>query len=77
MLNKGLEMIDIIKEKIHELLENNTVKGVVALTHANGHVGPCLFQKGDDLENLSLGDGENPGDTRYPLNKVLITLARN
>lgn len=77
MLNKGLEMIDIIKEKIHKLLENDAVKGVVALAHANGHVGPCLFQKGGDLENLSLGDGENPGDTRYPLNKVLITLARN
>ena len=77
MLNKGMEMIDIVKEKIHELLESGTVKGVVALAHANGHVGPCLFQKDSDLENLSLGDGENPGDTRYPLNKVLVTLARN
>ncbi|MCK5350521.1 MAG: 4Fe-4S binding protein, partial [Desulfobacula sp.] len=53
-----------------------SVKGVVALAHANGHVAPCLFQKGDDLGVLGLGDMQSAGDARYPLNKVLITLAR-
>ena len=69
-------MIDQVKQKINELLSSGTVKGVVALSRVNGHVIPCLFQKGDDLETLSLGDNESAGDARYPLNKVLINLAR-
>jgi ferredoxin len=69
-------MIDKIKQKINELLSGGSVKGVVALANANGHVAPCLFQKGDDLQHLSLGDREMPGDARYPLNKVLTTIAR-
>lgn len=69
-------MIDTIKQKIRQLLSDGSVKAVVALKNANGHVAPCLFQKGDDLENLSLGDFRKPGDARYPLNKVLITISR-
>lgn len=69
-------MIEQVKQKINELLADGTVKGVVALAHAHGHVAPCLYQPGDDLEKLCLGDTESAGDARYPLNKVLITLAR-
>ena len=69
-------MIDTVKQKIRQLLSDGSVKAVIALANANCHVAPCLFQKGDDLENLSLGDTENPGDARYPLNKVLITISR-
>jgi len=69
-------MIDQVKQKINELLSEGSVKGVVALAHANGHMAPCLFQKGDDLGVLGLGDMQSAGDARYPLNKVLITLAR-
>ncbi|NOX35160.1 MAG: 4Fe-4S ferredoxin [Deltaproteobacteria bacterium] len=69
-------MIDTIKQKISGLLSDASVKGVVALKTANGHVTPCVFQKEDDLDMLSLGDMQASGDTRYPLNKVLITIAR-
>ena len=69
-------MIDQVKQKINELIADESVKGVVALEHANGHVAPCLYQKGDDLDRLCLGDAETAGDARYPLNKVLVTLAR-
>jgi len=69
-------MIDQVKQKIKELLSKGSVKGVVALTQANGHIVPCLFQQGDNLEGLCLGDNKIAGDTRYPLNKVLITLSR-
>lgn len=68
-------MIDIVKQKINELLSDGSVKAVVALATANGHVAPCLFQKDDDLNTLCLGDTEKPGDARYPLNKVLLTIA--
>jgi formate dehydrogenase subunit beta len=69
-------MIDQVKQKISELLSDGTVKGIVALARANGHVTPYLFKKDDDLSVLSLGDDQNPGDARYPLNKVLITISR-
>lgn len=69
-------MIDSVKQKINELLSEGSVKGVVALVTANGHVAPCLFQKGDDLDKLCLGDAQTPGDARYPLNRVLCTIAR-
>ena len=69
-------MIDSVKQKINELLSEGSVKGVVALVTANGHVAPCLFQKGDDLDKLCLGDFQTPGDARYPLNRVLCTIAR-
>lgn len=69
-------MIDSVKQRINGLLSDGSVKAVVALANANGHVAPCLFQKGDDLDQLSLGDTDMPGDARYPLNKVLITIAR-
>lgn len=69
-------MIDQVKEKINALLSDGSVKGVVALAESHGHVVPRLFQKDDDLDSLSLGDFQGDGDARYPLNKVLITLAR-
>ena len=68
-------MIDIIKKKINELLEGGSVKAVVALKTVNGHITPCLFHRGDSLDDLNLGDREAPGDTRYPLNRVLCTIA--
>lgn len=69
-------MIEQVKKAINELFSNGKVKAVVALSRKNGHVAPCLFQKGDDLEKLCLGDINSAGDARYPLNKILLTLAR-
>lgn len=69
-------MIDTVKNKIRELLDDGTVKGVVAMKNANGHVAPALFQSSDSLDDLNIGEVNFPGDARYPLNKVLITLAR-
>jgi formate dehydrogenase subunit beta len=69
-------MIDQVKEKISALLSDGSVKGVVAPALAHGHVVPHLFMQKDDLSALNLGEAEKDGDARYPLNKVLITLAR-
>ena len=69
-------MIDKVKQRIRALLEDGSVKGVVALKQSGGHVVPALFRKEDALENLNIGEVEYPGDARYPLNKVLLTIAR-
>ena len=69
-------MIENVKQKISELLDDNAVTAVVGLKNANGHVTPALFQKGDDLSTLNIGEVNAPGDARYPLNKVLVTITR-
>ncbi|MDD9301127.1 MAG: 4Fe-4S binding protein [Desulfobacter sp.] len=69
-------MIDKIKAHVAQLLSEEKIKGFVGLIEKNGHVAPHLFQDKDDLEGLSLGDCENAGDARYPLNKTLGVIAR-
>ena len=70
-------MIEQVQKKVRELLEAGTIQGFLGLREQNGHIGPYLFQDLKDLEGMSLGDRERPGDTRYPLSKLLLTLARN
>lgn len=70
-------MIGKIKEKVRQLLASGKIKGFLGLRELHGQVGPYLFTDGDDLDGLVLGDRMKPGDTRYPLNKQLITLARS
>lgn len=69
-------MIDAIKEKVQELLESGEIKGFLGLAEQNGHVAPHFFKKGDELDDMVLGDVERAGDARYPLNKYLMNIAR-
>jgi formate dehydrogenase (coenzyme F420) beta subunit len=67
-------MIDVIRKRVEELLESGEISGFLGLARQNGHIAPRLYQKGDDLSEMSLGDHLQPGDARYPLNKYLINL---
>ena len=69
-------MIENVKEKVKALLGSGKIKGFLGLCNRNGQIGPHLFCDGDDLDNLVVGDLKQPGDSRYPLNKQLIHLAR-
>ena len=69
-------MIEEVKKRVKELLDSVEIKGFLGLRDMHGHVGPHLFREESDLETMVLGDGERPGDSRYPLNKQLIHLAR-
>lgn len=68
--------IENVKEKVQSLLEAGEIRGFLGLSEKNGHIGPCLFCEGDDIDKLVAGDRKRPGDSRYPLNKQLIHLAR-
>jgi len=70
-------MIDAIKSKITALLESGEIKGFLGLAEQNGHVAPHLFQKGDSLDDMSLGDVNTAGDARYPLNKYLMNISKS
>jgi formate dehydrogenase (coenzyme F420) beta subunit len=69
-------MSEKVKNRVRELLESGRIKGFLGLRKIHGDIGPFLFTSSDDLEGLVVGDGERPGDTRYPLNKVLLRLTR-
>lgn len=67
-------MDDKIRAKVQELLESGKIQGFLGLRDQSGHIGPYLFTNVSELEGLLLGDREVPGDNRYPLNKILLTL---
>lgn len=69
-------MDDKIKTKVQQLLTSGRIKGFLGLRELHGQVGPYLFTDPDDLEGMVAGDRKSPGDSRYPLNKLLITITR-
>ncbi len=69
-------MIDSVKQKVEALLKEKKIAGFLGLIEQNGHVAPHLYKQGEGFEGFSLGDQKTAGDARYPLNKILITIAR-
>ena len=70
----------MMKEKIidhvKKLFDEGKIDGFIGLRQCNGHIAPHLFTGAGDLQDLSLGDAEKPGDARYPLNSILIMLSK-
>jgi len=78
-------VLDQIKKRVSELLEQNRISGFVGLIKEGGQIRPYLFTHVEELERLSLGHADSPvgdegnefhGFRRYPLNQVLIRLAK-
>lgn len=69
-------MIEIVTQKVSDLLKEGTIKGFIGLSLQNGHVAPKLFTREDELKSLNIGDDNISGDARYPLDKVLVTISR-
>jgi ferredoxin len=68
-------MKETIQQHVKDLLTQEKIKGFLALKRDGTDIGPYLFTKVDELEDLSLGDREDPGEARYPLDKILTRLA--
>lgn len=69
-------MIDQVKKRVEELFDSGKIDAFLGLKLVSGHVVPYLFDKKEELDNLSIGDHRGAGDARYPLNKILIRLCR-
>ncbi len=67
-------MKEKIAEQAKKLLERKRVCGFLALRQEGGQVGPYLFTDPAQLDQLHLGDGDEPGDCRYSLVKLLSRL---
>ncbi|MGW8222767.1 MAG: 4Fe-4S ferredoxin, partial [Syntrophobacteria bacterium] len=70
-------MYEAIKERVQELLSTGAIQGFLALKNDNGHIKPHLYVSPDEIDQLSIGDGETAGDARYPLAKILTMLLQN
>ena len=68
-------MKEEIQKHVRNLFAQGKIKGFLALKQEGTDVGPHLFTKVDELEELSLGDRENPAEARYPLDKILTHIA--
>ena len=68
-------MKETIVQQVKGLLADGKIKGFLALRQQGSDIAPHLFTHGDELEQLSLGDREKPGEARYPLDKILKRLA--
>ena len=75
-LKKGFAMSEKVKGKLKELLASGRIKGFLGLRAMQGNIGPFLFSSPADLDGLVVGNRARPGDTRYPLDKLLVNLAR-
>lgn len=64
-------MKEQIQQHVKNLLAEGKIKGFLGLRQQGTDIGPYLFTTADELEDLSLGDRQDPGDSRYPLDKVL------
>jgi ferredoxin len=69
-------MVEKIKTEVQQLLISGKIKGFLGLREQHGQVGPYLFTDAQDLEGMVIGDRLKPGDSRYPLNKQLMRIAR-
>jgi len=69
-------MSENLRKTVKDLLESGKIKGFLGLIEKNGQIAPHLFCDTGDLDRMVTGDRDQPGDSRYPLNKQLIHLAR-
>jgi ferredoxin len=68
-------MIEQIKQHVKALLTDGKISAFVGLKDQNGNVVPHLFYTADDIENgFSLGEVKNPGDSRYPISRIAMTV---
>ncbi len=68
-------MKEQIQQHVKNLLAEGKIKGFLGLRQQGTDIGPYLFTTADELEDLSLGDRQDPGDSRYPLDKILKRIA--
>lgn len=75
-VGKAFVMNEKVKAVVHQLLTSGRIKGFLGLCERHGNVGPYLFTATENLDGMVVGDRKSPGDSRYPLNKQLITITR-
>lgn len=70
-------MIEQVREHVRKLLNEGKIAAFVGLQDQSGNIVPCLYQKSEDLDDgFTVGDKQGPGDSRYPLARVLLAVVQ-
>ncbi len=68
-------MIEQVRQHIKNLFNEGKITLFLGLQNQDGNVVPHLYEKAEDLDNgFCLGDLDAPGDSRYPIVKILMTV---
>lgn len=68
-------MIEEVKNHVKTLMDEGKITAFLGLKDSEGNIFPHLYQKQNELENgFSIGDQKGPGDSRYPLADILMTV---
>ncbi len=71
-------MIEDVKNHVRTLLTDGRISAFLGLKDHSGNITPYLYTTPDELDNgFSLGDKDKPGDSRYPMAKLLLSVLRN
>jgi formate dehydrogenase (coenzyme F420) beta subunit len=67
-------MIEQVREHVRILLNEGKIGAFVGLQDQEGNIVPHVYEQSEDLDNgFTIGDVHSPGDSRYPLAKILLT----
>lgn len=68
-------MIDQVKKIVKAMFLEGEIGAFVGLKEEAGNVFPHIYERAEELENgFSIGDLEGPGDSRYPIARILMTV---
>ena len=71
-------MIEQVKDHVRMLLTDGHIGAFLGLRDQEGNIFPYLYRTPEELENgFSIGDHLKPGDSRYPMAKVLLSIMRS
>ena len=70
-------MKQAVIDHVGKLLAEGRISAFLGVRQQGDYVEPYLFTSPEELSQLSLGDREGPGDSRYPLVKLLRPIAES
>jgi ferredoxin len=67
-------MIEQVREHVKSLLAEGKIHAFLGLKDLEGSVFPHIYEQPEELDNgFSIGDVGSPGDSRYPIARILMT----
>ncbi len=70
-------MIEQVREYVRTLLNEGKIGAFIGLQDQDGNIVPHVYETSEDLDHgFTVGDVDSPGDSRYPLAKVALTVVQ-
>jgi ferredoxin len=68
-------MIEQVKTHVKTLMNEGKLDAFVGLKNSDGNVVPYVFSTAEEIDDgFTLGDLEGPGDARYPIARIAMTV---